>query len=58
MSKPSTFVKTFVCDYVEDMDRAINTFAKKHGLDIKLISIEHKFAIYATVVFERSCKDA
>ena len=55
MSKPFTFVKTFVFDYVEDIEEEVNEYAKSNHLEIKSISVCHAGVgvIAASVVFER-----
>ena len=30
MSEPINFMKVFVCDYVEDIEDAVNEYAKEH----------------------------
>jgi DNA-directed RNA polymerase subunit RPC12/RpoP len=51
--KPSTFVKTFIYDYAEDLDKIVNHYAKEAKLEIKSISICHTDVFVASVVFER-----
>lgn len=50
-----TFVKTFVCDYVEDIDDKVNRYAKYNNLEIISISVCHAGVgvLAATVVFEK-----
>ena len=57
-SIPSTFVKTFVCDYVEDLDKKVNHYAEENELEIKsiLVNQTNLGVLYATVIFERSCE--
>lgn len=52
--KPITFVKTFVCDYAEDLDEIINDYAVENELEIISIAICHTDIFVTTVVFERS----
>ena len=58
----NTFVKTFVYDFAEDIDYIVNAYAEENELEIISISICHNHrpsdCFIATVVFERSCKDA
>lgn len=51
--KPSTFVKTFIYDYAEDLDDIVNDYAEYNELEIKSISICHTDVFVASVVFER-----
>lgn len=55
-SVPSTFIKTFVYDYVEDIDKKVNTYAEDNKLEIKsiLVNQTNLGVLYATVLFERS----
>ena len=53
---PSTFVKTFVYDYAEDLDNMVNHYAEEAELEIKSISICHTDVFVASVVFERGVK--
>lgn len=55
---PSTFVKTFVYDYVEDIDKKVNTYAEDNELEIKsiLVNQTNLGVLYATVLFERSAE--
>lgn len=55
---PSTFVKTFVYDYVEELDEKVNRYAEDNKLEIKsiLVNQTNLGVLYATVVFERSCE--
>lgn len=55
MSENITFVKTFVCDYAEDIDDKVNRYAEDNGLEIVSISVCHASVgvLAATVVFER-----
>ena len=57
-----TFLKTFVYDFAEDIDYIVNAYAEENEIEIISISICHNHrpsdCFIATVVFERSCKDA
>ena len=48
-----TFVKTFVCDFAEDIDDMVNHYALENDLEIISISICHTDVFIASVVFER-----
>jgi hypothetical protein len=57
---PSTFVKTFVYDYAEEIDDKVNAYAEKHRLEIKSITVGYLTVndfFYATVLFERGVVD-
>lgn len=56
MSKPSTFVKTFVYDYAEDIDDMVTQYAEENELEIRSISVCYTSVFAATVVFERGCE--
>ena len=47
-----TVVKTFVCDYAEDIDKEVNHYARFYGLNIKSISVCHTDVFVASVVFD------
>lgn len=51
---PVTFVKTFVYDYAEDIDKMVNHYAEDNELEIISISICCTGVLIATVIFERS----
>lgn len=55
---PSTFIKTFVYDYVEDIDKKVNTYAEDNEVEIKSILVNQTKCgvLYATVIFERGCE--
>lgn len=50
-----TFVKTFICDYVDEIEDEVNEYAKSNDLEIISISLCHAGVgvIAAAVVFER-----
>lgn len=50
--KLDTFVKTFVCDYAEDIENIVNDYANCYELAIRSISICHTDVLIASVVFE------
>ena len=50
---PSTFVKTFVYDYAEELDEMVNHYAEDNELEIISISICYTGVLIATVIFER-----
>lgn len=55
MKEPLTFVKTFICDYVDEIEDEVNAYAKSNSLEIISISVCHAGVgvIAAAVVFER-----
>lgn len=56
MNKPSTFIRTFVYDYAEEIDNKVNDYAEKHNVEIISISV-HYFSFTgvfsAAVLFKR-----
>jgi hypothetical protein len=52
---PSTFVKTFVYDYVEELDEKVNHYAEDNEVEIKsiLVNQTNLGVLYAMVIFER-----
>lgn len=54
---PSTFVKIFVFDYIEEVN-VVNAYAEENRLEIKSITVDYldiNDFFYATVLFERGC---
>lgn len=54
MSEPINFVKIFVCDYIEDIEGAVNDYAKVHRCTPVSASVTClNGCVSAAVVFER-----
>ena len=54
MSEPINFVKIFVCDYIEDIEGAVNDYAKVHRCTPVSASVTCSDTfVSATVVFKK-----
>ena len=58
MGDPITFIKVFVCDYIEEIEDAVNEYAKDHRCVPLSASVSClNGCVSATVVFERGYGD-
>lgn len=54
MSEPINFMKLFICDYIEDVEEAVNEYVKEHRVKPVSASITcPDGVVVAAVVFER-----
>ena len=54
MSEPINYIKVFVCDYVEDIEEAVNEYAKEHRVTPLSASVtDLGGCVSAAVVFEK-----
>jgi hypothetical protein len=54
MSEPINFIKVFVCDYIEDLEKAANDYAKLHRCTPVSAQVTNlSGCIAATVVFKK-----
>lgn len=60
MKEPINYIKVFVCDYVEDIEKAVNEYAKEHRVTpLSALVSDLGGCVSAAVVFQkRWCSNA